>query len=112
VRGRREISQASESDPSASRDRRRPTLERPRKRAAEPPPTPFACRVPSPVRRSGKAAWQFTAALRPAKEGRRGLLRTDDVIMEHGVAEAEVAFLAKPFSPAALTLKVREVLDQ
>jgi PAS domain S-box-containing protein len=37
---------------------------------------------------------------------------TDDAIVRHGVFEADVAFIQKPFSPAALLAKVREVLDQ
>jgi PAS domain S-box-containing protein len=36
---------------------------------------------------------------------------TDDAILQHGVLEAEAHFLAKPFTAAALALKVREVLD-
>ena len=36
---------------------------------------------------------------------------TDDAIVHHGVLEQGVAFLQKPFSPAVLGRKVREVLD-
>jgi PAS domain S-box-containing protein len=36
---------------------------------------------------------------------------TSDTIVQHGVFEAQVAFLNKPFTAAALLRKVREVLD-
>jgi PAS domain S-box-containing protein len=36
---------------------------------------------------------------------------TDEAIAHHGVLDAGMPFLAKPFSPNALTRKVREVLD-
>jgi CheY-like chemotaxis protein len=36
---------------------------------------------------------------------------TDDSIVRHGVLEAHIAYLQKPFTPDTLTAKVREVLD-
>ncbi len=36
---------------------------------------------------------------------------TDDAIVHHGVLDEGMAFIEKPFSPAALARKVREVLD-
>jgi hypothetical protein len=36
---------------------------------------------------------------------------TDDAIVHHGVTERNMAFLGKPFSPEALSRKVRETLD-
>jgi DNA-binding NtrC family response regulator len=37
---------------------------------------------------------------------------TDDAIVQHGVLDPGTNFLQKPFSPGALALKVREVLDE
>ena len=36
---------------------------------------------------------------------------TDDIILHRGILQEGTPFLAKPFSPAALARKVREVLD-
>ena len=37
---------------------------------------------------------------------------TDDAVVRHGVLEANTNFLQKPFTPASLAQKVREILDQ
>jgi hypothetical protein len=36
---------------------------------------------------------------------------THDVIAQHGVLESGVGFIAKPFGPDALALKVRQMLE-
>jgi len=37
---------------------------------------------------------------------------TDIAIVQHGLLDPEIDFLEKPFSPAALSRKVREILDR
>jgi len=37
---------------------------------------------------------------------------TDEIIARRGVLEESVDFLQKPFTPASLAQKVREVLDR
>jgi hypothetical protein len=37
---------------------------------------------------------------------------TDDTILQYGIMEAGAHFIQKPFSPAGLAHKVREVLDR
>jgi hypothetical protein len=36
---------------------------------------------------------------------------TDEAIVRHGLLERDMSFLQKPFTPAVLTRKVREILD-
>jgi CheY-like chemotaxis protein len=36
---------------------------------------------------------------------------TDDRVLHHGVSEASLPFVQKPFTPATLLAKIREVLD-
>jgi DNA-binding response OmpR family regulator len=37
---------------------------------------------------------------------------TDDAVVRHGVLEEGMPYLQKPFTPRALALKVRDVLDR
>ncbi len=57
---------------------------------------------------------QLAEQLRPKRPGMKLLYLsgyTDDAIVRHGILEGQAPFLQKPFSPAALAQKVRDVLD-
>ena len=61
---------------------------------------------------SGRELAENVGSLRP---GTRVLYMsgfTDDAIVRHGVLDDGMCFIQKPFSPAALALRAREVLDQ
>ncbi|MCW5626519.1 MAG: response regulator, partial [Burkholderiales bacterium] len=57
---------------------------------------------------------ELVAALKPRYPGTKVLFMsgyTDDTVVRHGLLHADVAFIQKPYTPSALTLKVRQVLD-
>ena len=63
-------------------------------------------------RMSGRALAQELANVRPTIKVLYMSGYTDDAIVHHGVLDAGTHFLAKPFTAADLTRKVREVLDE
>ena len=61
---------------------------------------------------NGKELFQKMSVLYPKIKAIYMSGYTDDVIAHHGVMDAGVHFIQKPFAVNALTAKVREVLDQ
>jgi CheY-like chemotaxis protein len=62
-------------------------------------------------RMSGRELAERLAPLRPELSVLYMSGYTDDAVIRHGVLAAGTAFLQKPFTPAALVLRVRETLD-
>ncbi len=60
----------------------------------------------------GRILVERLGAMRPAIKALYVSGYTDDTVLRHGVLEEGTHFLQKPFTPAALANKVREVLDQ
>jgi DNA-binding NtrC family response regulator len=60
---------------------------------------------------SGRQVAELLAMSRPEMKVLYMSGYTDDTMVRHGISGAEANFLAKPFTPAALARKVREVLD-
>ena len=60
---------------------------------------------------SGKELAERLADLRPAMRVLFMSGYTDEAIVHHGIVDSDVQFIQKPFSPASLAKKIREVLD-
>ena len=62
-------------------------------------------------RLSGKELAKLLVDLRPEMKVLYMSGYTDSAIVNSGILQKEVAFLQKPFTPAALASKVRDVLE-
>jgi CheY-like chemotaxis protein len=60
---------------------------------------------------SGKTLAEEVSRARPDLKTLFMSSYTDEAIVQHGVSDAEVAYLQKPFSLMALAAKIRSVLD-
>jgi PAS domain S-box-containing protein len=60
---------------------------------------------------SGRELAERVKAVRPGTKVLFMSGYTEDAIIRHGVFTAQASFIGKPFTPAALSAKVREVLD-
>ena len=61
---------------------------------------------------SGRELAEQLSAVRPTLRVLFMSGYTDDAISRHGILEEGVTFLQKPFTPDALSRKVRELLDR
>lgn len=61
---------------------------------------------------NGRELAQMVAPLQPEMKVLYMSGYTDDAIVQHGALSADTPFLQKPFTPATLARKVREVLDK
>jgi two-component system, cell cycle sensor histidine kinase and response regulator CckA len=62
----------------------------------------------------GMSGRDLSGRLQPVRPGMKVLYMsgyTDDAIVEHGILNAGIHFIQKPFSPASMAQKILEVLN-